>query len=149
MDHLISLCADTKKASELMVHAYPKFYETPCTRLRFFTVFVPMGRPYMVCFKFADALHAGRTIQIYNIGDFRRDFTSSTISSSASSQSAATSTHIRRSSPCSRGMRWRSTRAAPSSSGTSATGPLSGSGTASALSTGGIVSKLVCCGAIA
>lgn len=75
VDHPVSLYAATKKSNELMAHAYSKLYNIPCTGLRFFTVYGPMGRPDMAYFKFADTLRAGGTIQIYNMGDCRRDFT--------------------------------------------------------------------------
>ncbi|OUO34800.1 GDP-mannose 4,6-dehydratase [Olsenella sp. An290] len=75
VDHPVSLYAATKKANELMAHAYSKLYNIPCTGLRFFTVYGPMGRPDMAYFKFANTLRMGGTIQIYNMGDCRRDFT--------------------------------------------------------------------------
>ena len=75
VDHPVSLYAATKKANELMAHAYSKLYNIPCTGLRFFTVYGPMGRPDMAYFKFANTLRTGGTIQIYNMGDCRRDFT--------------------------------------------------------------------------
>ncbi|WP_419044166.1 NAD-dependent epimerase/dehydratase family protein [Enorma massiliensis] len=75
VDHPVSLYAATKKANELMAHAYSKLFDIPCTGLRFFTVYGPMGRPDMAYFKFANTLRAGGTIQIYNMGDCRRDFT--------------------------------------------------------------------------
>ena len=75
VDHPVSLYAATKKSNELMAHAYSKLYGIPCTGLRFFTVYGPMGRPDMAYFKFADTLRAGGTIGIYNMGDCRRDFT--------------------------------------------------------------------------
>ena len=75
VDHPVSLYAATKKANELMAHAYSKLYGIPCTGLRFFTVYGPMGRPDMAYFKFANTLRTGGTIQIYNMGDCRRDFT--------------------------------------------------------------------------
>lgn len=75
VDHPVSLYAATKKANELMAHAYSKLYGIPCTGLRFFTVYGPLGRPDMAYFKFANTLRAGGTIQIYNMGDCRRDFT--------------------------------------------------------------------------
>lgn len=75
VDHPVSLYAATKKANELMAHAYSKLYDIPCTGLRFFTVYGPMGRPDMAYFKFANTLRAGGAIQIYNMGDCRRDFT--------------------------------------------------------------------------
>ncbi|MBM6953476.1 GDP-mannose 4,6-dehydratase [Enorma phocaeensis] len=75
VDHPVSLYAATKKANELIAHAYSKLYDIPCTGLRFFTVYGPMGRPDMAYFKFANTLRAGGTIQIYNMGACRRDFT--------------------------------------------------------------------------
>ena len=75
VDSPVSLYAATKKADELMAHAYSKLYSIPATGLRFFTVYGPMGRPDMAYFKFADTLRAGGTIKIYNMGDCRRDFT--------------------------------------------------------------------------
>lgn len=75
VDRPVSLYAATKKANELMAHAYSKLYDIPCTGLRFFTVYGPMGRPDMAYFKFANTLRAGGAIQIYNMGDCRRDFT--------------------------------------------------------------------------
>ena len=75
VDYPVSLYAATKKANELMAHAYSKLYNIPCTGLRFFTVYGPMGRPDMAYFKFANTLRTGGTIQIYNMGDCRRDFT--------------------------------------------------------------------------
>lgn len=75
VDHPVSLYAATKKSNELLAHAYSKLYGIPCTGLRFFTVYGPMGRPDMAYFKFADTLRAGGTIKIYNMGDCRRDFT--------------------------------------------------------------------------
>lgn len=75
VDSPVSLYAATKKADELMAHAYSKLYSIPATGLRFFTVYGPMGRPDMAYFKFADTLRSGGTIKIYNMGDCRRDFT--------------------------------------------------------------------------
>ncbi len=75
VDEPVSLYAATKKADELMAHAYSKLYSIPATGLRFFTVYGPMGRPDMAYFKFADTLRAGGTIKIYNMGDCQRDFT--------------------------------------------------------------------------
>ncbi len=75
VDHPVSLYAATKKSNELLAHAYSKLYGIPCTGLRFFTVYGPMGRPDMAYFKFADTLRRGGTIKIYNMGDCRRDFT--------------------------------------------------------------------------
>ncbi|MEM6744340.1 MAG: NAD-dependent epimerase [Pseudomonadota bacterium] len=75
VDHPVSLYAATKKANELMAHAYADLYALPSTGLRFFTVFGPWGRPDMAYFKFADAILEGRPIRIYNNGDMERDFT--------------------------------------------------------------------------
>ncbi|MEM1315588.1 MAG: NAD-dependent epimerase/dehydratase family protein, partial [Pseudomonadota bacterium] len=75
VDHPVSLYAATKKANELMAHAYADLYALPCTGLRFFTVYGPWGRPDMAYFKFADAILEGRPIRIYNNGDMERDFT--------------------------------------------------------------------------
>jgi UDP-glucuronate 4-epimerase len=75
VDGPVSLYAATKKSNELMAHAYAKLYGTPCTGLRFFTVYGPMGRPDMAYFKFTNKIVAGEPILIYNYGDMRRDFT--------------------------------------------------------------------------
>lgn len=75
VDCPISLYAATKKANELMAHAYSHLYQIPMTGLRFFTVYGPWGRPDMAYFKFADAIAQGRPIQVYNHGHMRRDFT--------------------------------------------------------------------------
>ena len=75
VDHPVSLYAATKKSNELMAHAYSKLYGFPTTGLRFFTVYGPAGRPDMAYFGFADKLRAGKTIQIFNYGNCRRDFT--------------------------------------------------------------------------
>lgn len=75
VDHPVSLYAATKKSNELMAHAYSKLYGIPATGLRFFTVYGPMGRPDMAYFKFTDKIVRGEPIQIYNMGDMRRDFT--------------------------------------------------------------------------
>lgn len=75
VDHPVSLYAATKKSNELMAHAYSKLYGIPCTGLRFFTVYGPAGRPDMAYFKFTDKIVKGKPIQIYNMGDMRRDFT--------------------------------------------------------------------------
>lgn len=75
VDHPVSLYAATKKSNELMAYSYSKLYGIPLTGLRFFTVYGPMGRPDMAYFKFAKKIMAGETIQIYNNGDMRRDFT--------------------------------------------------------------------------
>lgn len=71
----VSLYAATKKSNELFAHAYSKLYKIPCTGLRFFTVYGPMGRPDMAYFKFTNKLVKGEPIQIYNNGDMYRDFT--------------------------------------------------------------------------
>lgn len=75
VDHPVSLYAATKKSNELMAYSYSKLYGIPLTGLRFFTVYGPMGRPDMAYFKFAKKIMAGDTIEIYNNGDMRRDFT--------------------------------------------------------------------------
>lgn len=75
VDNPISLYAATKKSNELMAHAYAKLYDIPSTGLRFFTVYGPAGRPDMAYFKFTDKLRAGKTIQIFNYGNCKRDFT--------------------------------------------------------------------------
>lgn len=75
VDHPVSLYAATKKANELMAHSYAKLYGIACTGLRFFTVYGPAGRPDMAYFKFTNKIVRGEPIQIYNMGDMRRDFT--------------------------------------------------------------------------
>jgi len=75
VDHPVSLYAATKKANELMAHAYASLYGIPCTGLRFFTVYGPWGRPDMAYFLFADAIMNGRPIDVYNQGRMKRDFT--------------------------------------------------------------------------
>ena len=75
VDNPVSLYAATKKSNELMAHAYSKLYDIPSTGLRFFTVYGPAGRPDMAYFGFTDKLVAGRTIQIFNYGNCKRDFT--------------------------------------------------------------------------
>jgi len=75
VDSPVSLYAATKKADELMCQAYAHLYRIPMTGLRFFTVYGPWGRPDMAYFKFADAIMAGRPIDVYNHGDMKRDFT--------------------------------------------------------------------------
>lgn len=74
-DNPVSLYAATKKSNELMAHAYSELYNIPCTGLRFFTVYGPMGRPDMAYFKFTNKIVKGEPIKIYNMGDMRRDFT--------------------------------------------------------------------------
>ncbi|MBQ7268903.1 MAG: GDP-mannose 4,6-dehydratase [Bacteroidales bacterium] len=75
VDNPVSLYAATKKSNELMAHCYSKLYDIPSTGLRFFTVYGPAGRPDMAYFGFTDKLLKGQTIQIYNYGNCRRDFT--------------------------------------------------------------------------
>lgn len=75
VDNPVSLYAATKKSNELMAHAYSKLYDIPSTGLRFFTVYGPAGRPDMAHFGFTDKLRAGKTIQIFNYGNCKRDFT--------------------------------------------------------------------------
>ena len=67
--------AATKKSNELMAHAYSKLYNIPSTGLRFFTVYGPAGRPDMAYFGFTNKLLKGETIQIFNYGNCKRDFT--------------------------------------------------------------------------
>ncbi|MSU43281.1 MAG: NAD-dependent epimerase [Pedosphaera sp.] len=75
VDHPISLYAATKKANELMAHAYSHLFRLPTTGLRFFTVYGPWGRPDMALFLFAKAILAGKPIDIFNHGQMVRDFT--------------------------------------------------------------------------
>ena len=75
VDHPVSLYAATKKANELMAHAYSTLYKLPCTGLRFFTVYGPWGRPDMALFLFTRAILEGRPIDVYNYGRMQRDFT--------------------------------------------------------------------------
>jgi UDP-glucuronate 4-epimerase len=75
VDHPISLYAATKKANELMAHAYSHLFRIPATGLRFFTVYGPWGRPDMAMFIFASAILEGRPIRLFNFGNMRRDFT--------------------------------------------------------------------------
>lgn len=74
-DHPVSLYAATKKANELMAHAYAYLYSLPCTGLRFFTVYGPWGRPDMAPFLFTKAIIAGEPIRVFNFGKLQRDFT--------------------------------------------------------------------------
>ena len=74
-DHPVSLYAASKKANELMAHAYSHLYGLPTTGLRFFTVYGPWGRPDMVPFIFTPAILEGRPIKVFNHGQMRRDFT--------------------------------------------------------------------------
>lgn len=75
VDNPVSLYAATKKSNELLAHAYSKLYNIPSTGLRFFTVYGPAGRPDMAYFGFTDKLLAGKTIEIFNYGNCKRDFT--------------------------------------------------------------------------
>lgn len=75
VDNPVSLYAATKKSNELMAHAYSKLYNIPSTGLRFFTVYGPAGRPDMAYFGFTNKLLKGQTIQIFNYGNCKRDFT--------------------------------------------------------------------------
>jgi UDP-glucuronate 4-epimerase len=75
VDHPISLYAASKKANELMAHAYSHLYRIPATGMRFFTVYGPWGRPDMAMYLFAKAILAGQAIRLFNHGRMRRDFT--------------------------------------------------------------------------
>jgi UDP-glucuronate 4-epimerase len=75
VDNPVSLYAATKKSNELMAHAYSKLYNIPSTGLRFFTVYGPAGRPDMAYFGFTNKLRKNETIQIFNYGNCKRDFT--------------------------------------------------------------------------
>ena len=75
VDHPVSLYAATKKSNELLAHSYAKLYDIPCTGLRFFTVYGPAGRPDMFYYSATRKLVAGETIQIFNYGNCKRDFT--------------------------------------------------------------------------
>jgi UDP-glucuronate 4-epimerase len=75
VDHPLSLYGATKKANELMAHAYAHLFALPMSGLRFFTVYGPWGRPDMAMWLFADAIMAGRPIKLFNHGRMRRDFT--------------------------------------------------------------------------
>lgn len=74
-DHPVSLYAATKKANEVMAHAYAHLFNLPCTGLRFFTVYGPWGRPDMAYWKFTAAILAGEPIDLYGNGELERDFT--------------------------------------------------------------------------
>jgi len=74
-DHPLALYAATKKANELMAHSYASLYDTPCTGLRFFTVYGPWTRPDMAIMKFAHNIMKGKPIDVYNEGHMARDFT--------------------------------------------------------------------------
>ena len=75
VDNPVSLYAATKKSNELLAHSYSKLYNIPTTGLRFFTVYGPMGRPDMAYFSFTNKLIKGETIEIFNYGNCKRDFT--------------------------------------------------------------------------
>ena len=75
VDHPLSLYAATKKANELMAHAYAHLYRLPCTGLRFFTVYGPWGRPDMALYLFTKAILEDRPIEVFNHGEMARDFT--------------------------------------------------------------------------
>ena len=75
VDNPVSLYAATKKSNELLAHAYSKLYNISTTGLRFFTVYGPMGRPDMAYFSFTNKLIKGQTIEIFNYGNCKRDFT--------------------------------------------------------------------------
>ncbi len=75
VDNPVSLYAATKKSNELLAHSYSKLYNIPSTGLRFFTVYGPAGRPDMAYFGFTNKLRKGETIQIFNFGNCKRDFT--------------------------------------------------------------------------
>lgn len=74
-DHQMSFYAATKKSMESMAHAYAHLFDLPTTMFRFFTVYGPWGRPDMALFKFTKAILAGESIDVYNHGDMKRDFT--------------------------------------------------------------------------
>jgi UDP-glucuronate 4-epimerase len=73
--HPVSLYGATKKANELMAHAYARLYGLPCTGLRFFTVYGPWGRPDMALFLFTNAILTGETVRAFSFGRMQRDFT--------------------------------------------------------------------------
>ncbi|HYU47262.1 MAG TPA: NAD-dependent epimerase [Terriglobales bacterium] len=75
VDHPVSLYAASKKANELMAHAYSHLFQLPTTGLRFFTVYGPWGRPDMAVFTFTKAILGGKTIDVFNYGQMQRDFT--------------------------------------------------------------------------
>ncbi len=75
VDHPVSLYAATKKANELMAHAYSHLYGMHCTGLRFFTVYGPWGRPDMALFLFTKAILEEKPIKVFNHGRMQRDFT--------------------------------------------------------------------------
>jgi len=75
VDTPVSLYGATKRANELIAHAYSHLYQVPCTGLRYFTVYGPWGRPDMALFLFTEAILQGRPIKVYNYGRMKRDFT--------------------------------------------------------------------------
>ncbi|MDE2423202.1 MAG: SDR family NAD(P)-dependent oxidoreductase [Betaproteobacteria bacterium] len=75
VDHPLSFYAATKRANEAMAHSYSHLFAIPMTGLRFFTVYGPWGRPDMAYFKFAEAMHSGQVIMVFNEGQMYRDFT--------------------------------------------------------------------------
>lgn len=75
VDNPVSLYAATKKSNELLAHSYSKLYNIPSTGLRFFTVYGPAGRPDMAYFGFTNKLVNNQTIEIFNYGNCKRDFT--------------------------------------------------------------------------
>jgi UDP-glucuronate 4-epimerase len=75
VDHPVSLYAASKKANELMAHTYAHLFGLPTTGLRFFTVYGPWGRPDMAAYTFTRDILAGKTINVFNHGKMRRDFT--------------------------------------------------------------------------
>lgn len=75
VDHPLALYGATKKANELMAHTYSNLYQLPTTGLRFFTVYGPYGRPDMALFLFTKNIIEGKTIDVFNYGKHRRDFT--------------------------------------------------------------------------
>jgi len=75
VDHPVSLYAASKKANELMAHAYAHLFQIPATGLRFFTVYGPWGRPDMAMWIFTKAILEGRPVRLFNGGKMRRDFT--------------------------------------------------------------------------
>lgn len=75
VDHPVSLYAATKKSNELMAHTYSSLYKLPCTGIRFFTVYGPLGRPDMALFLFTRAILENKLIDVFNHGKMKRDFT--------------------------------------------------------------------------
>ena len=74
-DHQVSFYAATKKSTENLAHSYAHLFDLPITMFRFFTVYGPWGRPDMAPYKFTKAILSGETIDVYNYGDMKRDFT--------------------------------------------------------------------------